>query len=202
MFLNANGMSLQNHSKIIICTVDTDVLVLAVSVSAGLKVDQLEELWVHFGVGKHRKYAPVLIIFNNLGESKVRGHPFFHAFTGCDQVSFLSHVTKGSTWKVLDLFDDISPIFKTLSDQPTISLTEDLLTIIEKFTILIYNRISNCKTINKCRKDLFCKGRTIDNMPPTSEALLKLVLRSSYIAGYLWEQSINANQILADAEEW
>ena len=45
---NVNDMSVQGYPKIIICTMDTDVLVLAVSVFACLK-DQLRELWVDFG---------------------------------------------------------------------------------------------------------------------------------------------------------
>ena len=127
---------------------DTDVLVLAVSVFASLK-DQLEEFWVDLGVGKHRRYAPVQVIFNNLGELRARGLSFFHAFTGCDQVSFLSNVTKGSAWKVWDLFDDIAPIFKSLGDQATLSLIEDSSPIIERFTVLLYNRTSNCLTTNE-----------------------------------------------------
>ena len=43
VFLHVSDISLQGHSKIIIRAVDTDVLVLAVSVSAHLK-DQLKEL--------------------------------------------------------------------------------------------------------------------------------------------------------------
>ena len=136
MFLHVNDITLQGHSKIIIHTVETDVLVLAVSVLARLK-DQSEKLWVDFGVGKCRKYVPVHIIFNNLGESRVRGLSFLHAFTGCDQVSFLSHVIKGSIWKVWNLFNDITPIFKSLRDQPALSPIEDSLPIIERFTKLL-----------------------------------------------------------------
>ena len=78
-----------------ICTVDTDVLVLAVSVFARLK-DQLEELWVDFRVGEHRKYVSVQVISINLAESRAHGLSFSQSFTGCDQFSFLSHVTKGA----------------------------------------------------------------------------------------------------------
>ena len=158
MFLHANDISLQSHSKIIICAVDADVLVLAVSVPARLK-DQLEELWLDFGVRKHRKYVPAHVIFNILDESRVRALSFFHAFPGCDQVFFLSHVTKGSAWKVWDLFDDITAIFKSLSYQPNLSMIGNWLPIIERFTVLFYNRTSNCLTTNEYRKDLFCKGR-------------------------------------------
>ena len=72
VFLHVNDRSLKDHSKIIIRKVDTDVLVLTVSVFARLN-NHLEELWVDFGAGKHRNDAPVHLIFNNLGESRIRG---------------------------------------------------------------------------------------------------------------------------------
>ena len=176
VFSHVNYMSLQGHSKITIRVVDTDVLAPAVSVFARLK-DQLEELWADFGIGKHGgMYVPVPVIFNNLGESKASGLSFFYTFAGCDQVSVqVFHVTKGLTWKVLYLFDDITATFKNLSDQLDLSPTEALLPIIERFTVLLYNRTSNCLTTNECKKELFCKGRTIDNIPPTSVDLLKHV---------------------------
>lgn len=136
MFLHVIDITLQGHSKIIIQTVDTDVLVLAVSVLARLK-DHPEKLWVDFGAEKCRKYVPVHIIFNNLRESRARGLSFLHAFTGYDQVSFLSHVTKGSFWKVWDLFNGITLIFNILRDQPFLSPIEDSLSIIERFTKLL-----------------------------------------------------------------
>ena len=93
VFLHGNDMSLQGQSKIITYMVDTDVLVLAVSMFAHLK-GQFEELWANFGIRKHRKYVPVHVNFNNLGESGTRELSFFYAYTGCDQMSFLSHFAK------------------------------------------------------------------------------------------------------------
>ena len=52
-----------------------------------------------------------------------------------------------------DLFDDIAHIFKSLGDQATLSRIEDLSPIIERFTVLLYNRTSNCLATNECRKD-------------------------------------------------
>ena len=93
VFLQVKDMAKQGHRKMVIQTVDTDVLVLAVSVFEELQ-DSIEELWVDFGTGKDRKFVPIHKTFQRIGELKARGLPFFHAFTGCDQVSFLSHVTK------------------------------------------------------------------------------------------------------------
>lgn len=58
VFLHNNDMSLQSHSKVVIRTVDADVLLLAVSAFAHLK-EQLKELWVDFGEGEHRKYLVI-----------------------------------------------------------------------------------------------------------------------------------------------
>ena len=81
-------------------------------------------------------------------------------------------------------------------------LIEDLLPFIQRFTVFLYNRTSNCLTTNEFRKDLFCKGRTINNITPTSTTLFKHVLWSSYIARYVYEQSIVTNQVSPDPEEW
>lgn len=86
VLLHVHDMSLQGHSKIINRTVDTDVLVVAVSVFPRLK-DQLEEPWIDFGVGKQMKYVPVTSfskILVNLSKWSLI----------CDQVSFLFSVTE------------------------------------------------------------------------------------------------------------
>ena len=79
---------------------------------------------------------------------------------------------------------------------------KESLPAIERFTVLLYHRSSNCVTANDCRRDLFCQGRSIDNIPPSSSALWKHLLRSSYVAGYIWGQSMISHQALPDVEEW
>ena len=95
VFLHVKDMTQQGHTKMVIRTVDTDVLVLAVSVYEQLQ-KEMEELWVDFGAGKNRKFFPIHETLEHIGECKARGFPFFHAFTGCDEVSFLSHATKSA----------------------------------------------------------------------------------------------------------
>jgi hypothetical protein len=58
----------QGHSKFIVKTGDTDVVVMAVSVMA--KLPNIQELWVHFmNVKGPRKYIPVHEIFASLGNA-------------------------------------------------------------------------------------------------------------------------------------
>ena len=93
VFLHVKDMAQQGHTKMVIRTVDTDVLVLAVSLYEQLQ-EEMEELWVDFGAGKNRKFFPIHETLEHIGKCKPRGFPFFHAFTRCDQVSFLPHATK------------------------------------------------------------------------------------------------------------
>ena len=60
--------------KIMIRTVDTDVVVIAVSAVHKLNITSL---WMAFGVGKNFRYIPVLF----MGPSKSNALLFFHAFS-------------------------------------------------------------------------------------------------------------------------
>ena len=83
--LHAAHAACNGHKKNLICTVDTDVIVLAVTLACTLNEDA--EVWVSFGTGKtfHCLAAPE--IARALGPEKAQALPMFHALTGCDTVS-------------------------------------------------------------------------------------------------------------------
>ena len=56
-------MTKQGYRKMVIRTVDTDVLVIAVLVYEELK-NGIEELWVDFGAGKNKKLSTFTKPFN------------------------------------------------------------------------------------------------------------------------------------------
>ena len=60
---------MSGYNCIMIRTIDTDVLVLAISIYNTIQVNKL---WVAFGVGKHFRYLPVHDI------------ALFHSLTGCN----------------------------------------------------------------------------------------------------------------------
>ena len=127
---------------------------------------------------------------------------FFHAMTGCDQVSFLSLVTKLSAWKVQELFDDVTSVFVKLRNQPCLNEVKDAMLTQKQFTVLLYSRSLNALTTNECRRELFCQDRAIDNIPATGAALWKHVLRAAQYAGHVWGQSLMALQVLPPPKEW
>ena len=70
--------------RILVRTVDTDVVVLEVAVLPQLG---RAELWIAFGTGKNFCYIPAHEICASLGPQKKVALPVFYAFTGCNTVS-------------------------------------------------------------------------------------------------------------------
>ena len=91
LLLHAADAAKNGLKKIMLRTVDTDVVVIAVSTFQDLG---LSELWITFGVGKHFRYIAAHEIASTLGQQKSRALLAFHAFTGCDQTSSFKHIGK------------------------------------------------------------------------------------------------------------
>ena len=139
VFLHATNMAENGHQRVVIRTVNTDVLVFAISTFHKLQ-SFVEELWLDFRAGKNRKFYPVRDIYEELRKSKATELPLFHAFTGCDQVSFLSHVTKGNAWKVWKSYDEVTPYFAFLSNQPSFDEVRAAMPTSKRFTVILYDR--------------------------------------------------------------
>ena len=76
VFLHATNKAENGHQRVVIRTVDADVLVLAISTFDKLE-SFVEELWLDFGAEKNRKFFPVHDIYEELRKSKAMGLPFF-----------------------------------------------------------------------------------------------------------------------------
>ena len=93
MMLHVAHASQHGHQQILVRTVDTDVVVLAVMVAETLTAEH--EVWLAFGTGKNFRYLAAHQIAACLGPEKSLALPMFHALTGCDTVSaFVGHGKK------------------------------------------------------------------------------------------------------------
>jgi hypothetical protein len=99
--------------RIIIRTVDADVVVLAVTFFDKLS---LEMLWIYFGVGRHTRFIPNHDLVTALGPQKCQSLSFFHALTGCDTVSCFSGKGKKSAWQAWGAFPDVTTAFLEISN--------------------------------------------------------------------------------------
>ena len=154
MLLHAADAVSKGFKKISLNTVDTDVVVLAVTSVPKL---ELRELWVAFGTGKCFRYIPAHAIATFLGPEKSRALPMFHAFTGCDTVSSFVHRGKKTAWNIWKAYDEATTAFMALSGEPE-DVPHAMFAILKHFTILTFNRTSCLDNINEARR-AFCQER-------------------------------------------
>ena len=72
MLLHVEDAVKKGYTKVSICTVDTDVVVLVVAATKRLNID---DLWVAFGTGKSFRFLAAHEISQALGPDKCRGLP-------------------------------------------------------------------------------------------------------------------------------
>ena len=172
-------------TKVLLRTVDTDVVVIAIAVSQTLST---LELWIAFGVGKNLRFLPVHEIASSLGPEKSKALPMFHAITGCDTVSSFSGKGKKTAWKTWLSYHQVTSAFHLLSNRPE-SVTDECMDILKRFIVLLYDRTCPKMKVNEARKMLFMqKGRSLELIPPTRAALVQHVKRAVYQGGYCWGQ--------------
>ncbi|CAC5403759.1 unnamed protein product [Mytilus coruscus] len=141
MMLHVNAAVADRHKCVMIRIVDTDVVVIAISVLQ--KIESILELWIAFGVGKNFRYLSIHDIANALGPEKSHGLLFFHAFTGCDQVSSFANKGKKSAWNTWTSYEEITGTFDLLSNEESSSnVLFDHMGDIEHFVILMYDKTS------------------------------------------------------------
>ncbi|XP_071958245.1 uncharacterized protein [Antedon mediterranea] len=190
---------------ILVCTVDTDVIVILVGIFCNLIACYPGTcIWVAFGMGKHFQYFNINTICHNLGEDKSRGLPVFHAFTGSDTTSQFFGKAKHSAWETWNSFPAVTEAFLFMAHHPfkSLGVNSSQFQLLEEFTCHLYDKTSTLRSVTKLRQDLFSrKARTMDNIPPTQDALLQHSNRSIYQAS-IWTTSLQPQQNAPSPEDF
>ncbi|MES9879449.1 MAG: hypothetical protein ABW185_01030 [Sedimenticola sp.] len=201
IFLHLSDAAQQGHSKAMIRTVDSDIVVIAV---AQFRQLSFTELWVAFGTGKNFMNIPVHDIAQHLGPQKSISLPLFHALSGCDTTSALLGIGKKTAWAAWEAYPDLSETLVALTEEPHM-LTIDSVHMqrLERWTVIMYAKGGGCARVNEARRKLFSQGtRTLEHIPPTQAALLEHSKRALHQAGFVWEQSQKRQQSIPDASHW
>uniref|UniRef100_UPI00358E0007 uncharacterized protein n=1 Tax=Myxine glutinosa TaxID=7769 RepID=UPI00358E0007 len=201
MMLHAAAAMKSGHRRVLIRTVDTDVVVLAVWMAQELN-EVVDELWLAFGTGKNFCYIAAHELSATLGPDKAKALPIFHAITGCDTVSSFAGRGKKTAWAVWETFPEVTNAFLDLASAPS-EISEDTLATLERYVVLLYDRTCTCSEVNLARKKLFAKkSRSIEAIPPTQAALVQHVKRATYQGGHCWEQSLVPHCYLPSPCDW
>ena len=180
MFVHVKNMANSGHQKVMIKTVDTDVVIIALALFSELN---LEELWIEFGNGKDRRWLPIHKYATELGGQMCSGLLFWYSFTGCDTTSSFAGKGKKTAWETWRSYPEVTEVFARLSNAPA-TIAECDFAVLERFVVLMYDRSSLCATVNAARRQIFTKkGRPVDGLPPTKDALLQHTRRATYQAG-------------------
>ena len=197
--LHAANASEQGYNRILIQCNDTDVIVLSLHFFSRIDVDFL---WLTFGVGKHLRYFPIHEMTKTMSPSRLKALPAFLALTGSDTTSFISGCGKVSAMRCWEMMPEVTLTFCNFMDMPETISDEDLAQL-EQFVILLYSRSCPYEDVNSARKYLFGQTkRGYEYIPPTKSALVEHAKRAVFQAGYVWGQSLTAQQILPSPSLW
>ncbi|KAL9960530.1 hypothetical protein ACROYT_G034002 [Oculina patagonica] len=185
--------------SVMIRTADTDVVVLAVATVVTL---DLKEVLVSFGTGKNHNILPAHLFAKALGPSKSKCLPVFHALTGATRHLSLQDTAKKTAWAAWENFPEVTIAFLELASAPS-AISEENLSIIERYVILIYDRTSHLNKVNDAQKYLFTKkGRGLEELPPTHDALEQHLKRATYQGGFVWGQATIPMPVLPNPTDW
>ncbi|KAG0724212.1 hypothetical protein GWK47_041115 [Chionoecetes opilio] len=102
----------------------------------------------------------------------------------CDHDSDAMHLVRAAL-VVTDAFEEL---LRMPSD-----VSEESMSLLERFVVLMYDRTSDTMEVNDARKQLFAhKSRALENIPPTQAALQQHIKRAS-LQGNCWNQTLVLN---------
>ena len=183
-------------------TVDSDVVVAALSIFAGLLgINPDGNLWIMLGTGENKISYHINAIFTNLGPDKALALAYFSTLTGCDTVSSFFNKGKIGCYKAwASLPHSITTgLIECLTQEEFIPLTveSNAFKCVETLTVCIYDKnLQSCQSVNEARATM-ASQRTLDfeKIPPTQAALLQHANRALYQA-HIWVHSLNRIQNL------
>ena len=160
LFVHVADAVRKGSQNVMVRTVDTDVVVLAIAMFNQIGAD---EPWLAFGTQSNFRYIPVHDVVAGMDPRICATLPVFHALTGCDTVSAFSGRGKKTAWNTWEVFPEVTEAFKVLLLMQQ-DMSEATMALLEQFVVLLYDRASEIMSVNDARKQLFTqKSRSLEN---------------------------------------
>ena len=92
-------------------------------------------------------------------------------------------------WDAWKVFPEVTQSFVRLAS-PQSSISEEDLANIERYIVILYDRISEWLGVDLAQKIMFMtQAKPMDRLSPSSDALFQHIKRCAFQAGHLWDQS-------------
>ena len=97
---------------------------------------------------------------------------------------------KKTAWSTWNAFPELTDALLELAHVPT-EVTEQTMKVIERFTVLLYERTSTCTDVDKATKKMFAKTSSVQQrIPPTRAALEQHIKWAAFQGGHIWGQAL------------
>ena len=166
--------------RIIIRASDTDIVVIALYLFEQLASEGLEELFIK----SKDYYIPVHEVEKVFADNEKAMLPLLHALSGCDTTSFLFGKGKRAFMNAvaeMNVATDMASVCKGLEASETIS--EDVISrTVDLATVVVTSMYcgETFANLDALRYYLYARRKSLENLPPTDDALRQHVLRSLY----------------------
>ena len=196
LFLHAKDAQSRRFATVTMRCDDTDVLLMACYHQWDLRCKIIIETSGNSG---RKHLIDVRALATALGRPLCRALLPYYALTGCDTVSAFSGREKKGGFFILkeDLKEDKVYCQNLSQLGDSIDITSDTKEKVETFVCRLYGY--HCDSADALRHELFTKPLSkkegppeTQNMPPTSDALGKHILRANYQT-YIWKNAMNAD---------
>ena len=156
LFLHVAATTVEGHRRVMVRTIDSDVVVLGISTFVALR-QQIEELWISFGMRQRYRFIPNHNIVRKLGPSKALALPSFHALSGCNTTSAFFGKGKKTAWSVWQSLSElILPLRLLSSPNPTVEIIRTHKNVLERFVTQLYGVYQDeITTVDAARLYLF-----------------------------------------------
>ena len=125
----------------------------------------------------------------------------FHPLNGCETVPSFAGYCKNTAWAIWTLLPELTDSMLKLSTAPS-DIAEDVMHTIDILVILLYDKTSTFKGIDKTRNKHFAKKNNAHLIPPNKAALKEHAKGAAYKGGHGWEQTLLPAPELPPPTSW
>jgi hypothetical protein len=189
LLLHAAHAAQFHYESVIIHSEDTDVRLLCIAFASQIAVPMYQRC----KASARTTYIDITKASLIQGESVSRALPGYHAFTGCDSVSFFSGRGKSAGLKLIKYNQKYQDLFVKLGKDW--DLCDTMFELLQEFTCLMYAKTTKCVDVNSLRYEMCVskKGKVESHhLPPCKNTLYKHCERACYQA-CIWNRCLEAN---------